>query len=97
VSVPDKQEIDSLVRGIRGKSIVEVDDAILNGVQSTFRSKKMPFMTLTLPDASSKTIGAYMQLEMMTTMYLSFLLGVNAFDQPAVEEYKSEVRRILGG
>jgi glucose-6-phosphate isomerase len=32
---------------------------------------------------------------MIETIYLGFLLGVNPFDQPNVESYKEETRKIL--
>jgi glucose-6-phosphate isomerase len=33
---------------------------------------------------------------MMETMYLGYLMDVNPFDQPGVEKYKKETRKLLG-
>jgi glucose-6-phosphate isomerase len=36
-----------------------------------------------------------MQIKMFEIMYLGFLLQVNPFDQPQVENYKKETQKIL--
>ena len=52
-------------------------------------------MEILLPDKSERSIGQYLHFKMLETVYLARLLNVNPFDQPAVESYKSEARRIL--
>jgi len=42
-------------------------------------------------------IAAFMQFKMIEMMYLGKLFNVNAFDQPHVELYKTEVKKILEG
>jgi len=97
VRIPHLPEYESLVKSIQGKSLDDIMHAILDGVQAAFRKQKRPFMEITLPDKSAFSIGQLLQLKMMETMYLGFLLGVNPFDQPNVESYKIETRRILEG
>lgn len=60
-----------------------------------FRKGKRPFKEIALPDKSECSIGQFLQFKMMEIMYLGFLLDVNPFDQPNVEMYKTETRRIL--
>jgi len=72
-------------------------DAILEGVEIAFKKGKRPFAEITLPDKSEHSIGQFLQFKMMEIMYLGFLLGVNPFDQPNVEMYKNETRKILAG
>ena len=69
--------------------------AILQGTLIAFRNKKIPFMTVELDDISPRELGAFLQWKMIEMMYLAQLLNVNCFDQPAVEEYKKEARRLL--
>ncbi len=38
-----------------------------------------------------------MVFKMLETVYLAQLMNVNAFDQPNVELYKAETRKILAG
>lgn len=84
-----------LIDGVSGKSAGDVMMAIYRGVTKTYRIQKLPFMESLLDDLSPSSIGAWMQWKMIETMYVGHALGVNAFDQPHVELYKKEVRRIL--
>jgi len=95
--VPLRDDYSDLVPGIDGKSLDEILSAILEGTKEAFRKDKRPFIEISLPDKSESTIGQFMQLKMFETMYLGRLLNVNPFDQPDVEKYKKETRRILAG
>ncbi len=97
VRLPEVETYSSLVEGIRGRSLKEIMDAILQGVKVAYVKGKRPFSEITLPDMSERSIGQILQYKMMEMMYLGFLLDVNPFDQPNVEEYKVETRRILEG
>ena len=96
VSVPVNPEYTGLVDGIQGKSLDSIMDAIYEGVKVSFRDNKRPFTEVVLPDRSEASIGGFLQYKMMETMYLGSLLDVNPFNQPNVESYKEETRRILG-
>jgi glucose-6-phosphate isomerase len=76
-------------------SFVKILDAILKGTQTAFKKRKRPFVTITLNDKSAFSIGALLQMQMIEIMLLGKLLNVNPYDQPAVEEYKKETRKIL--
>jgi glucose-6-phosphate isomerase len=71
--------------------------AILEGVQAAYRKGNRPFVEIMLPDKTAFSIGQFMQFKMMEMMYLGALCEVNPFDQPNVEAYKHETRRILEG
>jgi len=53
-------------------------------------------MEIQLPEISEYSLGAFMQWKMIEVMLLGKLMGVNAFDQLNVENYKEKTRRILG-
>ena len=97
ISIPNKQEYEDLVKGIQGRSLKDVMDAILVGTQKAFEKKKRPFMEIKLPDKSAYYIGQLLQFKMLEMMYLGSLMGVNTFNQPNVEEYKIETKAILEG
>lgn len=80
---------------VQGKSINQIMDSICGGVICAFKKGGREFVHINLPSLNAHSIGWLMQEEMAETMYLCHLLGVNAFDQPAVEEYKSESIKIL--
>lgn len=54
-----------------------------------------PFFEIEFDEINTYEMGGYMQCKMLEIMYLAKLLGVNAFDQPQVELYKIETKKIL--
>lgn len=72
-------------------------DAIRGGVEATYRAQGLPYAHITLAALTAREVGAFMATQMASVMYLARLFEVNAFDQPDVEAYKRETRRILSG
>jgi len=95
--VPAIPMFSGLVPGIAAKDFSEIGNAIYGGVLAAYKKRALPFVEIIFPEISAKTLGAYVQFKMIETMYLAHLLAVNAFDQPNVEEYKAETRRMLEG
>ncbi len=95
--VPNKTIFGALSRSLTGKSVAEIMDAILTGTKIAYTKQGLPFMEIELPHLDAKNLGSFMQFKMMETIFLAKLMNVNAFDQPAVELYKEETRRILQG
>ena len=93
--IPTVTETDNFVSGIKGKQVDTVMNAILTGVQHAFQKRKRPFMELILPDKTAATIGELLQMKMIEIMYLGYLIQLNPFDQPNVEEYKIETKKLL--
>lgn len=95
MEIPPAPVFPTLASEIAGKDFDQVRHAMYRGVRTAYMKRALPFIEIVIPEVSAKTLGAYMQFKMMETMYLAHLLGVNAFDQPNVEEYKAETRKIL--
>jgi glucose-6-phosphate isomerase len=95
VQVPNLPEYASLVSGIQGRSLDEIMQAILKGVQEAYRKGNRPFAEVVLPDKTACSIGQFMQFKMMEIMFLGALCQVNPFDQPNVEAYKRETKKLL--
>ncbi|MBU0722732.1 hypothetical protein KJ973_02395 [Patescibacteria group bacterium] len=95
INVPEIPLLEGLITGISGHSLEFITDAIKQGVQATYKNLNLPFMSIVMPEISPYYLGQYLQFEMIKTMYLAKLLRVNAFDQPAVEQYKIATRKIL--
>lgn len=93
--VPKELFIPGLVPDIAGKSIADIMNAIFYGVKIAYIKNSLPYTELVMHEVSESSLGQYLQLKMCETMYLARLVGVNAFDQPKVEEYKRETREIL--
>ena len=64
-------------------------------MRDTYGERKLPFVDAVLPDVKERSVGQFLMWRMFMVMYLGKLLGVNAFDQPDVEVYKTETRGYL--
>ncbi len=83
--------------GIAKMPAVKLADIIYQSVKIAYLKEKLPFMEIQLDTISARTLGAFLQIQMMGIMYIAQLLNVNAFDQPSVELYKKEMREKLSG
>ncbi len=77
------------------KSLHQILQSIQQGIQTTYKKKKIPFIEISLPEKSEYVIGQLLQMKMLEVMFLGSLMNINAFDQPSVEEYKQETKKIL--
>ncbi len=93
--LPNYKEFESLVPHIQTQSLSTIMSAILQGTKRAYQNDGRPFICITIPEKSAYYIGYFMQIKMMEIMYLGFLLNVNPFDQPQVENYKKETKSIL--
>ncbi len=93
--LPEFPEFESLVPHIQGKTLTTIMDAILEGTRRAYHNDKRPFVSCMIPEKSAYYIGQFMQIKMIEIMYLGYLLNVNPFDQPQVEDYKRETKKIL--
>lgn len=85
-----------LVPSLEGRRASELMHAILSGVQAAYTKQELPYMSVSLDGVNEHEIGAFFQFKMIEMMYLGKLMNVNPFDQPHVELYKVETRRVLG-
>ena len=69
--------------------------AIREGVKIAYEKQSLPYMETILEDISEYELGQYLQMKMIEMMYLGKLMNVNPFDQPNVEMYKTETKKIL--
>ena len=95
VEIPKDALIPVLMDDIQGKTPEQIMEAIYKGVKTSFKNHDLPFVEFILDNIDEKAIGEFMQFKMLETMYLAKLMGVNAFDQPNVENYKVETKKIL--
>jgi len=84
-----------LVDNIKLRSASDIKSAIYRGVVESYKKANLPFTEFCLKEVNEFELGYLMQFKMIEVMILGYLLGVNTFIQPNVEEYKSETRDIL--
>ncbi len=70
-------------------------NSIIEGTKKVYFKRKLKYMTIKLKDKSEYSIGQLLQFKMIEMIYLAHFMNVNPFDQPNVEEYKEEVRKLL--
>lgn len=93
--LPNKKVFDAMVPHIQGKSLTELMDAIIGGVLIAYKTSQRPFVHVKFPNRDEYAVGQFLQFKMIEMMLLGYLLNVNPFDQPAVERYKIETKRLL--
>ncbi|MCH7529966.1 hypothetical protein IIB50_02500 [Patescibacteria group bacterium] len=76
-------------------SLTQIMSAIAEGTKRVYTKKELPFMEIVLDSVSEESLGAFMQFKMREVLYLASLRGINAFNQPSVELYKEETRKLL--
>lgn len=94
VAVPTDSILKKLAQ-LDAMPLSSIMNAILKGVQLAYKKQEQPFVTVSLSEKSPFHIAQFMQFKMCEMMYLGYLLGVNPFDQPHVELYKEETRKMI--
>lgn len=93
--IPEKGLFVDLVPALKNRSPDIIMKAIYDGTVAAYNTHKFPFGEILLPAISPYALGMFLELHMMTVMYLGEMLHVNTFDQPNVEDYKKVTKQIL--
>ncbi len=92
---PQTLQFAGLIEHIDNRKVSDIMAAIYGSVKIAYSSLKLPYCEITLNGITPEELGAYMQFKMIEMMFLGKLLDVNTFDQPNVELYKVETKRLL--
>ena len=95
IYLPKIDVFNTFVENIQGKSVSFIMNSIFGGVKAAYENDGRPFVSVDLPAVDEYFMGQLLQLKMLEIMYLGYLLNVNPFDQPQVELYKKETRKLL--
>lgn len=75
----------------------EIVTAIYGGVVTAYQGRSLPYRSVIFDDDNLVySLGLFMAMRMREVMYTAHLLDLNAFDQPNVELYKHNTKKILG-
>jgi glucose-6-phosphate isomerase len=96
VSVPESLTYN-IVPAIRGKKIFDIMQAIVGGTMIAYHNQGRAYTHIGFEKLDEESMGEFMQFKMLEMMYLGKLFQVNTFDQPAVEIYKVETKKLLEG
>lgn len=80
---------------LNGKTIHDAVHASCVGTIESLRSKGRLIRTLSIDDYTAEALGAFMMHFVIETIFSSYILEVNPYDQPAVEDYKKRTQALL--
>ena len=63
--------------------------------ENIFNKKNIPFRSFEINQRDEKSLGELFSFFILETILLGKLLGLNPYDQPAVELIKKETKKIL--
>jgi len=81
--------------GLSGKRMNEVNRAAMEGVITAHRKAGIPVVKIDIPELSPGIFGELIYYFETTCAITAYMMGVNPFNQPGVEAYKEEIRKIL--
>lgn len=94
---PDEDIIvpDSAGKMLAGKSMNQVNQAAVSGVMAAHEAVDISMIKIDIPELTPYYFGQLIYFFETTCAITAYLMGVNPFDQPGVEQYKDEMRKVL--
>ena len=68
---------------------------LYEATKKSYKNHNLPFQEYVMPRLDEYELGKFMETKMREIVSLAHLMGVNPFDQPNVEDYKAEARKLL--
>ena len=81
---------------LAGKSVDFVNKSAMNGTILAHTDGDVPNLKIDIPDASAFSLGSLFYFYEFACGVSGYILGVNPFNQPGVESYKSNMFALLG-
>jgi glucose-6-phosphate isomerase len=95
VTEGDPSDTDQL-NYLAGKSFHEINKSALDGTIEAHTEGGVPVITIHIEKLNAQQLGELIYFyELFTAVYV-YMLGVNPFNQPGVEDYKKAMYRLLG-
>jgi len=83
------------VKDFMSKQENKIKLAQFHATQKVFNKKNIPFRSFIINKRSEETLGELFTFFILETILLGMAMGVNPYDQPAVELIKKETKKIL--
>ena len=80
---------------IKNKRLSDILFSQFSATEKVFRKKNIPFRSFIINDRNEETLGELFTFFILETILLAMAMGVNPYDQPAVELIKKETKKIL--
>lgn len=95
VTIPKGMGVEAL-QYLEGKTMSELLNAERRATEYALVESMRPNFTITFPTIDERHVGQFIMLWQITTAYAGLLLGVDAYDQPAVELGKQATFGLMG-
>lgn len=95
VLVPDGNPIDELAYLV-GRALTDVNEAAWKATATAHANGGVPNLTLNIPKLDAYHLGGLIYFFERACGISGYLMGVNPFDQPGVEDYKRGMFSLLG-
>ena len=96
IDIPKEEENLDGLRYLEGRTMDEVNKKAYQGVTLAHNDGGVPVMTLNIPDQTAYTLGYMIYFFEAAVAVSGYLNGINPFNQPGVEAYKSNMFALLG-
>jgi glucose-6-phosphate isomerase len=95
VTIPTGLGEDALAY-LEGSSLATLLSAEKKATEFALTESRRPNLTIKFPQVTPHTVGQFMMLWQVATAYAGLMLGVDAYDQPAVELGKKATFALMG-
>ena len=98
VIVVDEYEEEIMIPAgpLAGKTLEDLNRAAVQGVTAAHRQAGIQVLEIHIPKLDAYHYGQLLYFLQTTCAITGMLMGVDPFDQPGVEDYKREMRKVLG-
>ena len=96
LTIPTTDEDVDGLNYVAGKTMAEVTEAAYDGTAQAHADGGVPNVTLHFDEIAPEPVGELLYFFEHAVAVSGYLLGVNPFDQPGVEDYKREMYDRLG-
>jgi glucose-6-phosphate isomerase len=95
-AIPSAPTNDDGLAYLEGKDLSYINEKALDATVAAHREGGVPVLLLEVPDLSAKSLGALIYFFELSIALSGLILGVDPFNQPGVEAYKTNMFRLLG-
>lgn len=93
--IPESYRSDPLIGYLAGRTIGDLTDCQQRATAETFARNGRPVRTFTIDQLNERVLGAVLMHFMLETILTGLIMGIDPFDQPAVEQSKILTREYL--
>jgi glucose-6-phosphate isomerase len=96
VSVPSSDENLDGLQYLEGREVDSICKVATQATREAHAAGGVPVMRIIIPEVDERSLGALIYFFEMSCALSAFTLGVNPFNQPGVEAYKTRMFELLG-